>query len=130
MRTTLHQFIIDSGWDFGCVESTAERGISDFDASLMSAKDAAKLVAYCRARVAVPREPNVIIDNGPDANWTPAKHKARKEALARVAEANALGLAEIEIFEQPPGSEHDDELRAEYRYTETLGQQQDRERNR
>jgi hypothetical protein len=31
---------------------------------------------------------------------------------------------------EPPGSEHDDELRAEHRYTETLGQQQDRERNR
>jgi hypothetical protein len=31
--------------------------------------------------------PNVIIDNGPDANWTPAKHEARLTGLAAMVAA-------------------------------------------
>ena len=100
MKTTVHQFIIESGWDYGCVEDTAEWGVSDFDACLMSFADGRKLLAYCRARV------------------------------ANAANADILGLAEIVIFEDVPGSEHDDELRAEDGYRETFGQEQDRERNR
>jgi hypothetical protein len=76
---------------------------SDFDASLMSLTDAVKLVDYCRA-------------------------KAFGEG-----DADLLGLAGIVIFDHISGSEHDDELRWEAetsRPGESLGEHQDRERNR
>jgi hypothetical protein len=51
----------------------------------------------------------------------PGEFESREDAIKRLEAVLAYG---------PPGSEHDDELRAEDRRDWSFGQEQDRERNR
>ena len=49
---TAEQYAIDAGWDFTCIEATAEKGVSEADAEGLSEAQQAKLLAYCKAQVA------------------------------------------------------------------------------
>jgi hypothetical protein len=51
MRTTIHQYTIDAGWDYGCIEDTAAKGVSEYDRKALGDKGAELLLAYCKAVV-------------------------------------------------------------------------------
>lgn len=54
---TPKQYTIDSGWDFSCIESTAERGVSEADVEVLTKEQQIALLDYCRARVAAYARP-------------------------------------------------------------------------
>lgn len=48
---TAAQYAIDAGWDFTCIEATAEKGISDADAEGLTAEQQTALLEFCREKV-------------------------------------------------------------------------------
>ena len=46
------QYAIDAGWDYSCVEATAEKGVSTEDAEGLSDDQHSALLDFCRGRVA------------------------------------------------------------------------------
>jgi len=46
------QYAIDAGWDFTCLEATAEKGVAEADANFLTEAQQAALLEYCRERVA------------------------------------------------------------------------------
>jgi len=50
-----HDFILDCGWDFGCIEATVERGVSETDIKLLAESEHGLtpegLLEYCRVRL-------------------------------------------------------------------------------
>lgn len=48
---TPNQYAIDSGWDWTCIQATAERGVSSTDAETLTEDQAARLLAWCKHRV-------------------------------------------------------------------------------
>lgn len=49
------QYTIDAGWDYTCIEATAELGVSSADAAGLSLQQQTELLEYCRQRVAIDR---------------------------------------------------------------------------
>ena len=46
------QYAIDAGWDFTCIQATAEKGVSPADAEGLSESQQAALLEFCITRVA------------------------------------------------------------------------------
>ena len=42
------QYAIDAGWDYTCIEATAEKGVSSADAEGLTEEQQAALLDFCR----------------------------------------------------------------------------------
>lgn len=50
-KWTPAQYVIDAGWDYGCIEDTATKGIADADAEILTSDQQRMLVSFCKYEV-------------------------------------------------------------------------------
>lgn len=53
---TPRQYAIDAGWDYSCIEATADKGVSEADAEGLDEIQQAALLDYCQSTVAEKNE--------------------------------------------------------------------------